>query len=588
MSLKTRPFAATTALEEFWDTSHPLVFFGASSRRYSRRAYWEAQKSLALDSPWSDASALAAAHDQAKSVGERILSGLASRLDEIHGEEHDSRYWRILIGPWLMVYVPVLYDRFCWVRHALSAYPDLTTMGLSPASHVVPQDTLDYVLRVRTDLYNVQIYSKVFSFLGVDFVSKPRQEAEDAPGPSASFSARAALSYAAKAAINAVSRTCGRVVMQEARFSSRETLRLALRTKGKALPYYPVDRPAPPRTPDQALRQRLADLDLGAGDFETFVSRALPGDLPAVFLEGYSELAKTSRRRGSRAPRAILSTNAWYFDEPFKRWAAISAEQGTKLLGCQHGGNYGSVLISPSEEHEITIADRFYSWGWESPGSPKVAPMPATLLCGVEQIGADDAKAAILYVNTCESRYLQTLSSTPERMSAYLDWGARFARALPDRLRSELIVRPHREDSGWDIRARWADVAPDLVLQGWDKPFSEALEECRLFVCDHLSTTYAQALALNKPCVLFWDPESGQNKLRPEAVPFHEALHAAGILHYDPETAAAAVAGAWPDVARWWNEPARQKARRVFRDRFARTSADAISRWAAELDAVAR
>jgi len=37
-------FLATTALEDFWDVSYPIVFLSEGCKRYSRRAYWESFK----------------------------------------------------------------------------------------------------------------------------------------------------------------------------------------------------------------------------------------------------------------------------------------------------------------------------------------------------------------------------------------------------------------------------------------------------------------------------------------------------------------------------------------------------------------
>jgi len=78
-----------------------------------------------------------------------------------------------------------------------------------------------------------------------------------------------------------------------------------------------------------------------------------------------------------------------------------------------------------------------------------------------------------------------------------------------------------------------------------------SLENCRLYVCDHLSTTFAEALAANKPTVLFCNPET--NRLRLDAQPYFDLLRNSGILFDTPETAASAVAAVYGDVEAWWN-----------------------------------
>jgi putative transferase (TIGR04331 family) len=162
----------------------------------------------------------------------------------------------------------------------------------------------------------------------------------------------------------------------------------------------------------------------------------------------------------------------------------------------------------------------------------------------------------------------------------YLDWQPRFLRSINSRLLSQLRVRFHREDFGWDIVQRWKDLYPNLLRESWDITFQESLRNCRIYVCDHLATTYLEALAAEKPTILFWDPEL--TELRTEAQPYFDLLRTAGILFDTPEAAAAEINVAYPDVVSWWNRPVRRKARHAFCRHFARTSSHAVDEWAKE------
>ena len=125
------------------------------------------------------------------------------------------------------------------------------------------------------------------------------------------------------------------------------------------------------------------------------------------------------------------------------------------------------------------------------------------------------------------------------------------------------------------------DCIPDIQIESWDQPFQLSLENCRLYVCDHLSTTFAEALALNKPSLLFWNPLTTQ--LRPEAQAHFDSLRECGILFDTPQTAALVVGSVYEDVAAWWNHPEKQKAVQSFCATFTRTSPEAITLWSDEL-----
>ena len=143
-----------------------------------------------------------------------------------------------------------------------------------------------------------------------------------------------------------------------------------------------------------------------------------------------------------------------------------------------------------------------------------------------------------------------------------------------------LIVRLYPEDYGWDMRARWQADAPDVTFEDSNRPFLDSLESCRLYVCDHLGTTFYQAMAANRPTMLFFDPEL--NPLLPDAQPAFDNLRAAGIVFDTPEAAAAAIALRYDDVETWWNAGPIQAARLAFCEKYAKASDGVLQEYADE------
>jgi putative transferase (TIGR04331 family) len=130
-----------------------------------------------------------------------------------------------------------------------------------------------------------------------------------------------------------------------------------------------------------------------------------------------------------------------------------------------------------------------------------------------------------------------------------------------------------------------SDCINGLSIETWKIPFRQSLADCRLYICDHLSTTFAEALVANKPTILFWNPLT--NRLRPESQPYYELLRTNGILFDSPEEAAFAVNEAYADVESWWNNAVRQAAVAEFCNRFARTDVCAVALWSAEFKRIA-
>ncbi len=580
-------FLATTALEEFWDVSKPIVFLGEWCLLYERRSYWEKLNGRLLASPYDNVDAAENAYGYVNRIYEKILPALGEKLNSIHGKSYSNRYWRILLGPWLQLYLSVVYDRFVHIKKAVDEFPNFTTIGLSAESFVMPADTLDFACFLSEDSYNLQLCTKILRTFGKEFSCKKTVvPCNPLYGKLLKNSwQRKSISYVLKVFAEVSAKFGKTTLLRNPYFSKQLELQLIARNFGRILPSWNQINPCSRFELDNAKRNALRATEIGTDEFEQCLSAMLFSDLPQCFVEGFGAVKNEACRNHPKRTNAIFSANGWYYDEAFKQWAAASAEAGSLLLGTQHGGVYGCLKNMPSEDHETAIVDYYYSWGWERTDcAAQVISMPATKLTGRKEIGSDNNKQGIFWAATSSQRYVVQLPFLPAHFQKYLAWQIRFAKALPAEAMKETRFRPHYENYAWGTVERMKDCIPDIQIEFWDEPFQVSLENCRLYVCDHLSTTFAEALAVNKPTVLFCNPQT--NRLRPEAQPYFDLLRDCGILLDTPEAAAAVVADVYKDVESWWNVPGRQKAVRTFCERFARTSPDAITLWGNELTRV--
>jgi putative transferase (TIGR04331 family) len=577
-------FLATTALEEFWDTTKPMVFLGQWCLLYGRKSSWQGLGGELVQGPFEGDGAVREAYAYVNEVYERALPALASALNGLHGKQYSVRYWRIVAGPWLHVFVSVAYERYRSLRAALDQYPRLQTLALAEEAHVVAADTHDFASYLREDTFNLQIYSKILTALGLRFPARGADLMQRA-----TYVKAGGLSWKQKAvrlASGVYARTAAKLLpsllLKDSYFPKPALAALAASNPGRILPSWGSLRHFATWPLRPALRDRLRGISFGDSEFERCLAIMLPGDIPKCFVEGYAEIFAAARSDYPARISAVFSANAWYYDEIFKQWAAGSAEQGAVLLGCQHGGNYGALAFMPSEDHETSIVDRYYSWGWDRAGRPAaVTPMPASKLIGRERRPRVQGRHGVLWVATSMPRYLVQFPWLPGEFENYLGWQRRFVTALDAASFREVRLRPHREDNGWDVTKRLRHEFPTLQIESWDVSFQDSLDNCELYVCDHLSTTFIEALAANTPTVLFWDFRA--NELRPEASAYYDLLLKNGILFDRPENAASAVNVILADVDGWWNEPERQKAVTTFCKRFASVSANAIDSWQSEL-----
>lgn len=575
-------FLATTALEEFWDTSKPMVFLGDWCRRYSRRSFWEPLEGELVPSCWADQAKSSEAYDNVNAVYERLLPALSETMNSVHGVNYGAKYWRILLGPWFWWYLSVLYDRYSAIKSAAIHYPNFTTLGLSEESFVTPRDTREFIQNIETDAYNLQLYTRILAALGREFLREP---STNSSLTGEKKSGKSSLKEMGKNFLTFLEWLGDRgrpVTLKYHSFPRWVCLQLMLKTKGAAWPNSASRMELPLLSRNDELRGSLEKLGVPAkSEFDALVLKMIPQDIPLCFMEGFGLVREEAKKHYPGSPKVIFSAYAWFYDEDFKVWAAAASETGAVLIGAQHGGNYGVMERMFLEEHEVTITDRYYSWGWDSSRhGPKIVPFAAAKLMGRIMLPTSNQKKGILFVATKMPRYLYQFPNTPDQFKEYLAWQRRFAGALTSDELNLLRVRPHYDDSGWDIAQRWTDEFPDVQIERWGGAFLKSLEECRLYVCDHISTTFTEALAANKPTILFWN--AAANELRTDAQPYFDLLRREGILYDEPEAAAEAVKRVYGDVEGWWNDPDRQAAVKKFCHRFARTSPTAVDEWARE------
>lgn len=586
-------FLATTALEDFWDTSKPMVFLGEWCRRYSRRASWEKLNAVVLPSPFKDMKKLHDAYLYSSDVYERTLKELVCVLNKIHGKNYSERYWRIVIGPWLFHYIDVLYDRYTTLKIAFSKYPDLVTIGLAEECFLTVKDTLSHHKLLGDDLYNLQIYTRILDELGKKYqIIKKDLSTNDENLRSQDFSSKFNF-HLRNILRNYLHFFCKLGYMQKFNiishasfFSSYVDLILFFKTSGRFRPFIKKLDDIEFVAIDKSIRSRIKIGGIRNNEFEITLGHMLPHDMPQCFLETYDSIKREVQKKYPSYPNVIFSSVSYYFDEYFKQWAAKSAEKGTVLIGIQHGGNYGSDAFIRAMDHEIAITDRFYSWGWNlaEPHS-KIFPMPATKLTGRNTIGADNQKEGVLFAGTAVRRYLYRIQIfNNEAVPDYINWQFRFFKSVSTEIQTKMRVRLFQVDYGLDLYDRWKDRFSNVIIESWERPFLKSMNNCRLFVCDHLSTVHAEALSANKPTILFWDPLIFT--LNQEAMPYYDELRSTGILHDSPESAADTLNHVYDDIEGWWNTSERQNVLKRFCNRFARTSANAINEWANELNRI--
>lgn len=591
VSGETRAHVALTGLRSFWPSSGSVWLVSPSCVPQSDAIGSNAAAVAGvIPFPWAHAD-LPSIHAELQARYEGLLTFLGDQLNEIHGVQRSRAYWHVVVGPWLFSFVNLITHHHASLTLARRRLGKLETVGLHEDCFVTPATPLEFLYEASDDLYNHQLYTRLAGPMGIGLTERRRVGAEQRLSQSENPEnlPKSRLSFRRRVA----ARLLYEVDTRSERFLARRALflfrrsrlpaaferKLVLATGGRIWVHHgPLYKKSEGRRSALDLSRRSTlDGYRGRDEPGQLAGLLLSREIPLAFVEDYQDLcAFVDRTYGRREPAIVLSTVSWTYDVGFTHFAGLRAEAGARLVGGQESGIFGVEANSQMESHERSLVHTYLTWGWTDARDSRCIPTTATRLVEVRERPRSACGEGILYVGTVALRY--PVIVRPD-FSNYFELQRRFFSAVDADFHRQFRVRPHTAEFGWGVKRRLAAAFPDLALESWDTPFTESLRSCRLYVCDHISTTFAEALASNIPTVIFWDPVF--LAIRESAEPFFDRLRAVGVVHETPESAAAWVQHVYDDVAGWWFAAGTQDAVQAFRQEFTRISATPLKDWVA-------
>jgi putative transferase (TIGR04331 family) len=581
--LTTKRYLITTADERTWKFERPVIFLGRWCLRHDRRHIWSKMDAVVAE-PYGLTSARKDSDDKiARKLEEQLLVVLTAELNRLHGAEHGSRFWRILLGHWLWRHCDVIFNRFHTLQQCIEHYPITgTTVFASDGYPLAQGDSRAAEWACNDDVWNNVLYGTIFPYLlgpnvPIEHLPLPLAEPPQSQAPTLPLGIRIRLWV--QGAVGwltdgLVRDTDAFLIKTYLTPSVQVKLQLKLRQVPKIWksPRLTMTEPI-----NHQLRQEISQrIGKGESGFARCARELLFELIPRCAIEGFAELKQQVQRlKWPRTPKFIFTSNSFFADEVFQFWVAEKTQQGVPYYVGAHG-NYGVFRcdINPSVE-EIT-SDRFLTWGWTD-GLPQHTPAFLFKTAGRRPKRFDPAGGLILIELRLPHR--TTIWDNHAEFEAYQLDQERFIGFLKPIVRSRLTIRLHQEfrRHEWNDLARWREFDPCLRIDTGEIAIRKIISSQRLVVHSYDSTGILETLSQDIPTLAFW--QNGFDHLRESAKPYYQILVDAGIVHLSADSAARKVNEVWDDIVGWWNSANIQVARRGFCERYARVS----QRPAAEL-----
>lgn len=539
-----------------------------------------------LPCPWETKPEIDNAIQEINDLYEGMLDIFVACLNGAHDVQIQKRYWRITIGPWLRWMVNVVYDRYHRLAVAKEQNAGELLVICTEGAKTFAEDTYEFVVLINHDEgYNLKITHDVACLM--DYPTKSYKNTCKVES-----SIQKVLQQKPKKSVklrvsDSIIKQCSRyaeIFLHNSGHTKKSLFSLFVKSIGKIVDVALPQDKFSCRNIDYKLRKIFEENVFCAAqkvckkDIFFVISMIAAKHIPKCWLEGYKDLKKYVFEEFpcAKKPKKIISSIDWYFHESFKLWAASCATEGAKLIGLQHGGNYGILKFHTAEKHEISIVDKYLTWGWSQEDNKSSSIVPCTSPKIIEiknqhKLNTTESRLyKILYIGTSGCRFLVDFITLPESFFPYHESQVEFFKNLPENISTNVVVRLHQEDRIWEIKERLLMQFPDLKFEDYSIPFHESIANAKLVLCDYLSTTFIECLASNTPTLLFWN--SNLVSIRDSAKKYFDEFKSVGILYESGAETSKALSLIYEDIDGWWNSEKLQSAVRNFCNNFAKIS----------------
>jgi len=568
----------TTALEETWgNRGEYLIFLGEWCRDYSRKESWNNRLHEVLPYHWKDRSKFKKDHDYLERLNEKLLDALTLKLNCIHNIDKPKMYWRIIIGPWLLTYLSILWDRWESVSYALkkSSYQEIISLeySIQEQNKLIPFDYIEFVEFMNMHSWNGQIYSKILDFQG----------AENHIHKYISISTnRSSFKYSWKHRLKSFfDYWLGKIPIKEkvlfvnSYFDFWNIIRLSINLRQvprlhsefesiRQCLYSEVSN-------DKLLVERKSVLPIQTdNNFEKFVGQNILNQLPKLTLEGFSGIYERVKSISTDA-KVIFTANAHMNNYIFQIWAAEQSCFGKKLITSSHGGAMTSQYIMFGHEEKISHKKIV----WTTPHCENHVQLPANKIIGMKYKESKPGDK-LLIVDLEFPIYSYRCQSGPgsSLLLENIIHNIKFYKLLTSHISKVFKVTPYNQ--GWSKINRYTNILSDNDEVS-SAPILQEILRSKVVVCTYPQTTFLEAMHSGVPTILlymekYWELEDAFEGLI-------QMMKEAKIIFSDAEEAANHINSVWDNPKVWWGSPQVVAAREKFFDMCGRTNPNWLDEW---------
>lgn len=559
------------------------LFLGQHCFFYNDKSdFLEQGKFQILPSPWKNAHDILDSALYIDKVHDRIIPRLSDIMNSFYGLSYSEKFWKLYMTLWLHNWLNIFYDRYRRLEYIGESFKERFVVKILDEYDPAVGDIWIFVSKMKEDHYhNLLLMSDIINYAQFDFldckkVSVLAEASECNKKPSFKGDVRELLPSFKEIIKKHLNNFFTSSVFLGTTYglSLRDKIYLQFWRDPAFLFKKRLSAPVRVRKVSRCDINKV-HLEFGAKNrFEKIVQEVLLKYMPdnLLMLDKY-------------CASAHLDIKTWVGNDIYisqKKCFEIASvlERGGRWISSQHGGGYGQLLSFPYGKFEYEAAGEFITWGWEHKHIYNAAfyALPSPMLSRLKK--HKEMEDSIIFVSSIEYAYRHRLQTffDPETVIDYVRNKKLFFEHLDEKILKKVKYRScfHKYSSPQEIEIIKKMLSKDWILD--DSKLTGFLSRTRLTVIDYPCTAFLEALAMNTPTILYYDP--GHVTYCEAAEPYFQNLRSVGILHDSPQAAAEKVNEIWADVPGWWSNSDIQRVKNDFCFQFARSQAGWRNEWA--------
>jgi putative transferase (TIGR04331 family) len=301
-------------------------------------------------------------------------------------------------------------------------------------------------------------------------------------------------------------------------------------------------------------------------NFLDFIIDEIKFHIPVSLIENYSHnVSLVNNSIWPEQPKIIVSTKGIWSSDSFSFYLGEKTEKfSSKLYYIQHGAEYGTSKFFFSENLEINLSDKFFSWGWKN--SEKIQPIG--IIKNLKMFKKPSLLKKILFITRLQKFKFNFHHGHfyDESWISYITSNIKFIKALRKNNYNEEIVLRLKKTGNFNYDQKSYHKLNNVIIDSGNKNLN-LYKNKYFFIFSYNSSVFYEYLSQNIPCMCLIDNSYEFNQ---QALKYINLLKDLNIVCDNPEELATKYLSNMKNFDDWWNSEKNFNQRKVFCENYAK------------------